>query len=856
MAENYNPDDYEVVSDTTTMSNAEILRQRALRGLAAPLSAAAGPGMGFAQAATGFAPLAMGTPAAAPTATEITEATNKARQAMGMTTGALPERGMFMNLAGAALEEGLNPYNYLIPGASRLTTLATPAATAVSAELGGEVGKNITGGEGGRTVGSLIGGLVNPAVLAEAGLNQITAARSLNPDKINTLVKEFGDQKAALMIASAYTADPQLKQKLLRAAELQEATGIKIPLLSAADNNVLTQTARSLSARDLGFQAKYAQLEQEAAAQLANRQAKIFGSVSEAKMANALGAPTQVTPAVEQRVKSLTEQLADLGLAFERSEFQDIGNKLRNLVTAREGQVRNELSKKYDAVINAAEDQGYKVSSQETGNLFNFINQEQNDDIFKRFPGLYPLVKARFRPQETEAGALIDPLTNQPYVAAGKQFPEASMKDLDSLKRAVNLAIRNAGDEQLPTLMELKKQVGQVIDNMPDGLGDAYKAVDKEFYARVGVPYGAKTVEDIKYKDFVEQGIPALTKNRTALTSYLASIEGTNKFIAIPIVKDAFFADATRYGVVKDGVLDPKKLARYIELNKDTLSVVPVIKQELQNISGDGLELTATIAKLNKLKAVQDAQDSAKIFERFNSAGVDGVAASFLTSPEFRKQFLSAGGAGNNKAAIDTLRAKLTESVMNSPNPVEFLSQNREAYDKLFALRGPSGTSTQAYSKALSDLAEVANSLQTKLFINTPLKTIQRTGLEEATGVSPAGLVSVIRDRVAGTTYKAINLLSRFYVNQVDSTTKEELGRFLSDPEAVRNVATSLKKLDALDLSGTSARANKLAKDLLGGVAHTLVRRGVVVGDVVGQEQPAPMTAPAEYNPSDYEVVQ
>jgi len=853
MAENYNPDDYEVVSDTTTMSNAEILRQRALRGLAAPLSAAAGPGMGFAQAATGFAPLAMGTPAAAPTATEITEATNKARQAMGMTTGALPERGLFMNLAGAALEEGLNPYNYLIPGASRLTTLATPAATAVSAELGGEVGKNITGGEGGRTVGSLIGGLVNPAVLAEAGLNQITAARSLNPDKINTLVKEFGDQKAALMIASAYTADPQLKQKLLRAAELQEATGIKIPLLSAADNNILTQTARSLSARDLGFQAKYAQLEQEAAAQLANRQAKIFGSVSEAKMANALGAPTQVTPAVEQRVKSLTEQLADLGLAFERSEFQDIGNKLRNLVTAKESQVRGELSKKYDAVINAAEDQGYKVSSQETGNLFNFINQEQNDDIFKRFPGLYPLVKARFRPQETEAGALINPLTNQPYVAAGKQFPEASMKDLDSLKRAVNLAIRNAGDEQLPTLMELKKQVGQVIDNMPDGLGDAYKAVDKEFYSRIGVPYGAKTVEDIKYKDFVEQGIPALTKNRTALTDYIASVD---KDTAMPIIKDAFFADATRYGVVKDGVLDPKKLARYIELNKDTLSAVPDIKRELQNLSGDGLELTSTIAKLNKLKVVQDAQDSAKVFQRFSNAGVDGVAASFLTSPEFRKQFLSPGGAGNNKAAIDTLRAKLTESVMNSPNPVEFLAQNREAYDKLFALRGPSGTSTQAYSKALSDLVEVANSLQTKLFINTPLKTIQRTGLEEATGVSPAGLVSVIRDRVAGTTYKAINLLSRFYVNQVDSTTKEELGRFLSDPEAVRNVAASLKKLDALDLSGTSARANKLAKDLLGGVAHTLVRRGVVVGDVVGQEQPEPMTAPAEYNPSDYEVVQ
>ena len=36
MAETYNPDDYEVVDEATPMSNAEILKQRALRGLAAP----------------------------------------------------------------------------------------------------------------------------------------------------------------------------------------------------------------------------------------------------------------------------------------------------------------------------------------------------------------------------------------------------------------------------------------------------------------------------------------------------------------------------------------------------------------------------------------------------------------------------------------------------------------------------------------------------------------------------------------------------------------------------------------------------------------------------------------------------
>jgi len=577
---------------------------------------------------------------------------------------------------------------------------------------------------------------------------------------------------------------------------------------------------------------------------LASRQSKIFGSVSEAKMANALGAPTKVAPTVERRMRSVDEELADLGLSFERSSIQDIGNKLRNLVTAKETQVRTELGSKYDAVLENAETQGYKVSSQETGNLFNFVNQEQNDDIFKRFPTLYPLIKARFRPTTTEAGSMIDPATGQPFMAASKEFPEASMKDLDSLKRAVNLSIRNASEEQLPTLMELKKQVGSVIDNMPEGLGDAYRAVDKEYYARIGIPYGAKTVQDVKYKDFVEKAIPAITTNRTALTSYMASVD---KADAMPIIKDAFFADAARFGAIKDGALDPKRLARYMEVNKDTLAAVPEIREALKNISGEGLELTSTLGKLAKLKDKQDSQDSAKIFQRFNQGGLDGVAATFLTSPDFRSKFFSAGGAKHNQPAINTLRAKLTESALDSSDPLRYIQDNKAAYDQLFGSQ---------YSKALSDLAETSGKLQTKLFINTPLKTVQRTGLEEATGVSPAGLVSVLRDRIASPVYKGVNLMSRFLVNKVDAATKDELGRFLADPEAVRKVNAAFKQMDSFDVTGASERSVKLVNDLAGGVAHTLARRGVVVTGVANEQQPEKAQEPAQYNPADYEAVE
>ena len=59
-----------------------------------------------------------------------------------------------------------------------------------------------------------------------------------------------------------------------------------------------------------------------------------------------------------------------------------------------------------------------------------------------------------------------------------------------------------------------------------------------------------------------------------------------------------------------------------------------------------------------------------------------------------------------------------------------------------------------------------------------------------------------------------------------------------------------------MDLTGGGARMVKLANDLGGGVAHTLARRGVVVGGVATEQQPEQAPPPAEYNPQDYEIVQ
>lgn len=846
-----NLDNYEEVSSQA--GTGEYLGQQAIQGMTSSIGSpfGTGAGMGFAGAAGGFTPLlqkltgdpAFQQPEITPQA--VQEATSKVRAALGVKEG-MKAPGYLSGVVGAGVKAATDPYSYLIPNAGPLKSAITNFLYGAYAEEGANIGEKVTGGEGGRAVGALAATVLNPSVFMESALNNIGSSKLITPQKMQELASTFGDQKAAAMIASAYAADPALKEKLLRAAQLAETTGVNIPLLQAAENNVLTQTARSLGARDLSFQAAYAQLEQDAAAQLLKRQGGMFGSISEAKMFGALGAPTKVAPKVEQRIKSVNEQMSDLAGAFERSEYQNIGDKLRNLVLAKEGKVRAELGKKYDSVINAAESQGYKVSSEETGNLVSFVNQAENADIFKQFPSLNGLIKKNFRPQTTEAGSLLNPETGMPYIAAGQEFPTASMKDLDSLKREINKTIRNlpeAKSDLLPYLNDLKSQVGKVVENMPGELGTAYKAVDKEYMARVGIPYGAKTVNDIKYKDFVESSIPALTKNKTALSDYLASVDRND---AIGVVKDAFFADATRYGVVKDGVLNPKKLDAYLTANKDALTLVPEIRDALKNASKEGFEFQQTLGKLDDMKAVQDTQASAQLFNKLNKSGLDGVASEFITSPQFRNTFMAPGGAGRNDAAIKTLRAKLTDMAFNSENPIEYIAKNKDAYDRAFG---------KTYTGSLVEMAEVATKLQDKFFVNTPLKTIQRTGLEEATGTSPASAISVLRDRIASPVHKAAIFLSKFYVNQVDQGTKESLARFLTDPQAVLKVNQALKRAEAFDTKGISDKTVKAIEDTFTGILPIMVRRGIVASEIASEPSQQPKK-PQMIDLSNYEEVQ
>lgn len=857
MADTINLSDYEVVKPEPTTS--DYLKQQALQGVTSPLESpigVTGAGLNFAMGATGFAPLlqyltgdkAFQQPSI--DKTQVEEAAGKIKAAMGIKPE-MKAPGFIASTLGAGVRAATDPYSYLLPNAGPLSSAITNFLYGAYADVGGSIGEKV-GGETGRIVGTLGATVLNPNALVESGVSQVLSrigsAKSITTEKMNELAKQFGDQKAAAMVAAAYVSDPALKDKLLRAAELMETTGVKVPLLQAADNNIFSQTARSLSARDLGFQAAYANLEQEAAKQLASRQQKMFGSVEEARMAGALGAPTKVAPKVEKRISELENKMADAAMDFERSNFQEIGDKLRNLTKAKEAKVRQEMSGKYNSVISAAETSGYKVSSEETGNLFDFVNSAENADIFKQFPSLNSAIKRNFQPKQIEAGYLIDPMTGKPLTPASVAFPEASMKDLDSLKREVNKVISNLPESKsdlLPYLQDLKAQVAQVVENMPGDLGSVYKNVDKEFMARVGIPYGAKTVRDIKYKDFVESSIPALTKNKTSLSDYISSVDRND---ALGVIKDAFFADATRYGVVKDGVLDPKKLSRYIDTHKDTLSLVPEIRDALKNTSNTGMEFQQTLGRLDEMKLVQDTQASAKIFDKLNKSGLDGVASSFITSPDFRRTFMALGGAGRNDAAIKVLRAKLTDMAFNSASPVEYIAKNQDAFNSAFG---------KTYTKSVMDMAEVATKLQDKLFINTPIKTIQRTGLEEAAGVSPAGLVSVLRDRVAGPVYKATNLLSKFFVNQVDKGTKESLTKFLADPDAVLKINKALQNTNLVDLSTMTAKTKKLIEDTLTGIIPIMTRRGVIAGQsLMTNAQQEQQQQPQTVNLSDYEVVQ
>ena len=710
------------------------------------------------------------------------------------TTGAEPQTGGEKILAGG-LQATTDPLSYAFPPLAAVKRMGMfgqaamrPAEQTIvggGAEAGG-MGGEYAGGKvdmpgTGRFFGSLFGGggaaygtgtALKAAPLGgkayDLAKGQWDKVRGTDPE--DTLLRDV-DNRISNIFVAAGAADPNFMKTLTDAAKAQESAFLKAPggveikmPISAmlADNPVINNFIQNLSARDPVFRAQYGAQYEAAKQALTANQIRLFGDPTKVAV-TAVG--TDLTKAQVRRVKSIDEQIADV-YKDQSIDPNVFGQRVANLVAKKEKTAYAEVKPLYTEAFDIAQSKNVTLPSSSVDDIYKFVASEQASDIFKTFPSIYNRVRANFRPTTVEPSAILT-AEGKPMTPGGVQFKEATIQDLDSLKREIN---RQLSKTDVPTeirlLSELKQRVGGHIDSLDPDFVSAYRNADKAYLQKIGLPFDAATLRAVDRKKFVEQIAPAIIGNKSNVSEFVAATgqEG------LQLARSAFL-DSFTNAALKGDVLDPKAAAKWLKKNDGGVSLVPGLRDELQSATTDVQKLLAERTRLNA------------DFKRV--AGEQIISAQGVNSPQelvskmygdvnFTNKFMRQYGA--NKDSVNAARSFMLDDLVNSADPIALLADRNKAavFNRVF---GPT------YAQKVQDFVTVSDRM-TRDLSNVAFKgeTVPKTGFEMVTGLPPEQILSRIFNPVSGLTYAVTSTFSKFWAKKASAATEVKLKELLLNP--------------------------------------------------------------------------
>lgn len=795
----------------------------------------------------------------------VTEPSARLFSALGMPmTGALPQT-FGQRVLATGIEAVTDPASYLFPPLAGIRRMG-PAAQVVArpseqfvigagAETGGTAGEAV-GGTPGRIVGSLFGG-AGAGYVAGTGLKTgplvgkgydkakevVDKLRGVQPE--NELLRDVDSRINNIFIAAG-AADPNFLTTLQNAVKAQEGVSLKAPgsprvqmPISAlmADNPVIISFIENLSSRDPVFKAKYGEQFARAKTDLRANQIRLFGDPSKVELSSLkpeeLAVITGATEkSVQRQVRSLDQQIADAYSApvVDPNAF---GARIEKLVADKEAKAIAEVRPLYTEAFNVAKTKGVTLPAASVDDIYNFVAGTQASDIFKTFPSIYNKVRSRFRPAETEASPILT-AEGVPATPAGVKFAEATVEDLDSLKREINKQLRKANDPaDIRLLSELKTRVSGHIDSLDPEFVAAYRNADKTYLEKVGLPFSSETLKNVDRKKFVEQIAPAIIGNKSNVDDFIRATgeEG------VRVARDAFYDSFTR-AALKNDVVDPKAANKWLSKNRSAMALIPGLEEELRGTVNDVQRLLGQKAALeSNFRRVAGEQ---LIRDRGFSNPAELVSRMY-SDRSFTNKLLNQYGA--NKDILNAVRSYMLDDIVQAADPVAMLNdRNRAAvFNRVF---GPT------YAQKVADFAVAAERLsKDPTQVSFRGETVPRTPIEELTGVPPEQIISRIYNPVSGPLYAVTSLFSKYWANAASKATEEKLKALLLNPaDAVKvfeAVSPKVQKFDPAKINQVMQIGKKYGiqwvedavNDLTTGAARGAVR-GVATE---GAMAPAPM---------------
>lgn len=750
------------------------------------------------------------------------------------STGVSPETGT-QRIFSSGVEAAFGPENYLfapITAIRRLgpvaQTFLRPAEQALvgSGAQAGQISGSFAGGKvgdifgaqpAGEFVGGLLGGIGGGMTTANVLGRTADIASSATPVARDVFNRAIGranqdeilrnvNTRIGNVFEAAAKADPAFAKTIEDARNAQRAISIRAPGAPTvnlpinallANNPVINSYIRNLASKDEVFRAQYANQYQDALNALSANQFTLFGNPSNARLVET--GPQQmsqqarsIAKAQERRQRTLDEQIADLSNTptVDPTAF---GQRISTLIGKKEEDARSAVRPLYAQAFDIAKAKNVELPPDSVNDIFDFVAGERSSDIFKTFPSIYKLVSSRFRPTSVETSATFDPLllTTTPG-GQTRQFAPATVEDLDSLKREINLQLRRASEpSDVRLLTELRGRVGGHIDNLDPDFVSAYRNADAEYLRRVGLPFNAETLRSVDRKRFVEQIAPALIGNKSNVSEFIRATGDDG----VQLARDAFYDNFTR-SVVKDGVINPRAAERWISANQGGMSLIPGLSDEIRSSVGN---VQALLARKRQIDDGFRRAAGERLISESGFRSPAELTSRMYADPNFTKQFMNRYSAQSDD--VKAVRSFMLDDIVQSSDPVAFLNDRSRAA-VLNQVFGP------VYAKKIQGFALASSRMRDNPSdVSFRAESAPKTNIEEATGTSPQSIISRFTQPIQSISYAITSLLSRYFAKQTNAETERQLKEILLNPQ------------DAIKLmSSVAARAdeNQAIKNLTG----------------------------------------
>jgi hypothetical protein len=710
----------------------------------------------------------------------------RSQQALGYQQ--IPPPDSLSRLVGAGIESSLDPVSMVSGPGNIVRRILGGFVPGVTAEFGGQVGQNVAGDEG-QVIGALAGGISGgiaqgtiPRTAAMAGQAKPLMQRMRGTVPEEEVLRQ-ADNTVTSIFQAAAQADPKFAEALAKSQQISATTGVQLPASAMLNNNpVLGDLIRNLSSRDPAFRNLYGSQFEQAMDTLSGRATRLFGDPTQANFILQQTLKNIPLDKVQQRrLDGINQQIAKSS-TFKVEDPEALGTRVAKLVEKQEKEARELTQPFYKAAFDYAEQNNINLPAAGVEDIYRFVNDTRAADKFFSFPSIWNKITkppsernpGGFGPVKDEAGNLV--------------FKDASIADIDSLKREINLQLRKTKDDPASQrlLSSLKNSFEDTISNVSEDFSRLYKAADAAYLERVGLPFNQEAIKQIDRAKFNESVLPVITKNKSALSQFVDATGEEGRDLAMK----AFLTDFDRVAV-KDGVIDPKVARKWLKENSGELVVLGDKADVIRKAVTDVTELNAQKVRINN--AFTEARKGNLL--QLEGKTAQDIVNNLYSNPSNVDRFLRTHGS--NIDTLNAVRSFMLDDILSAQNPVEALADRtrKATYDKVF---GPT------YAKNVENLAEAARRLSVNpADVKFNVKEVPTTPIEQLVGVPPEEIISKLRNPIASTTWAVSSILSKFWAKQTAAATDEKLKTLLLDPKATKILSEALtpKADGTLDLT-------------------------------------------------------